>query len=233
VDGAEMVYVPAGPFLRGDADQSDNPRRTVTLDAFWMYKTPVTVAQYRNFCQVTGRAMPTAPSWGWKEDHPLVNVNWEEAAAYCGWAESQLPTEAQWEKAARGTDGRTYPWGNGWDHEMLWSSAGEKRTSTAPVGSFPAGASPYGCLDMAGNVWQWCADWYDANYIKNASATNPTGPATGQYRVLRGGSWKGNFLNESYFRSTFRFNIASYIVPTLRCSFYGFRGVGAVRADLN
>ena len=227
VDGAEMVYVPAGPFLRGDADQSDNPRRTVTLDAFWMYKTPVTVAQYRNFCQVTGRAMPTAPSWGWKKDHPMVNVNWEEAAAYCGWAESQLPTEAQWEKAARGTDGWKYPWGNDWDPGKLQCSKKDwgDAKSTAPVGSFPAGASPYGCLDMAGNVWEWCEDWYDVNYLKGAPTTNPTGPATGERRVLRGGSWI--YDNGPEVRCALRDSGD----PAVRNDDLGFRAGGGVRAD--
>ena len=226
VDGAEMVYVPAGPFLMGDADQRVNPRRTVTLDAYWMYKTAVTVGQYRKFCQARGRAMPAAPVLGWKEDHPVVNVNWDDAAAYCGWVQAQLPTEAQWEKAARGTDGRKYPWGNDWDPGKLQCSknAGGDAGSTAPVGRFPAGASPYGCLDMAGNVWEWCADWYGD--LNSAPTTNPNGPATGQYRVLRGGSWK---ISDG--GPNFRCAHRGSGDPAGRYGSGGFRAVGGVRAD--
>ena len=122
-DGAVMVYVPAGEFVMGDDQMPrSSPRRTVTLDAFWIYKNDVTVAQYRKFCQATGRQMPQTPTWGWKDDHPVVNVTWDDAKAYCDWAGAALPTEAQWEKAARGTDGRMYPWGNEWDAGKLWCS---------------------------------------------------------------------------------------------------------------
>jgi len=221
-----MVYVPPGEFLMGNAIQDTNPRRTrnwpgdqtqirgafqganpgckVTLDAFWVYKNDVTVAQYRKYCDATGKEMPPAPGWGWKDDHPVVNVTWDEAKAYCDWAGVALPTEAQWEKAARGTDGRKYPWGKGWDPRKLQCSKknGGDAVSTAPVGSFPAGASPYGCLDMAGNVLQWCEDWYDENYPKSTSPTNPIGPAAGLGRVLRGGSWEGNI--EDFFRCAIR-----------------------------
>ena len=225
VDGAEMVYVPAGEFLMGDAGQSNNPRRTVMLDAFWIYKTPVTVAQYRRFCQLTRREMPAAPGWGWKEDHPVVNVNWEDAAAYAKWAQAKLPTEAQWEKAARGTDGRRHPWGKDWNPGKLQCSkkGWEDAKSTASVGSFGAGASSYGCLDMAGNVWEWCSDWFDGNYMKNAPTANPTGPATGSSRVLRGGSWVP-FI-DIYFRCGFRYDYN----PDNRYDSHGFRC--AVRAD--
>ena len=194
-DGAEMVIVPAGDFAMGD-DDSEPPGRTVSLDAFWIYKTPVTAAQYRKFCQATRREMPPAPSWGWKDDHPVVNVTWHDAAAYAEWAGAHLPTEAQWEKAARGTDARHYPWGNEWDPGKLWCSKKTFKDAglTAPVGSYPAGSSPYGCLDMEGNVGQWCADWYDEDYPKSAPSANPSGPESGAYRVVRGGSWRGIHL---------------------------------------
>ena len=224
-DGAQMVYVPAGPFLMGDADLNNNPRRTVTLDAFWIYKTPVTVAQYRKFCQATGRAMPPAPFWGWKDNHPVVNVTWDGAKAYCDWAGAALPTEAQWEKAARGTDGRTYPWGDKWESGNLWSSVGQRKMGTAPVASFPSGASPYGCLDMAGNVWQWCADWYDPTSPKSALATNPNRPGPGQRRVLRGGSW------DEYGAPNFRSAVRLNDLPADRHVSYGFRAVVPARAD--
>ena len=229
-DGSEMVYVPAGPFVMGDDHVTNNPRRTVTLDAFWIYKNDVTVAQYRKFCQATGREMPTAPEWRWKDDHPIVNVSWDDAHAYCEWAGAALPTEAQWEKAARGTDGRKYPWGDQWDSAKLQCSkkAAWDAGSTAPVGSCPAGASPYGCLDMAGNVQQWCADRLDVNYQKSASQKNPTGPSFDfdVWRVLRGGSW--HFREESSFRCAFRNNFN--VVPSVRLGDLGFR---AVRAGLN
>ena len=187
-----MVYVPAGDFLMGSKNgegyDRERPQHTVYLDGYWIYKNEVTVAQYRNFCKTTGRNMPDPPNWGWKDDHPVVNVTWDEAKAYCEWAGAALPTEAQWEKAARGTDGRIYPWGNDWDKTRL-NSYQSGSTATTPVGNYPGGASPYGCLDMAGNGWQWCADWYDATYYANSPARNPTGPATGTTRVLRGGSW--------------------------------------------
>ena len=223
-DGAEMVYVPSGEFLMGDDDEYDNERRTETLAGFWIYKCDVTVAQYLKFCEKTGKAHPETPHWGWKDDHPVVNVSWFDAKDYCDWAGVALPTEAQWEKAARGTDGRKYPWGNEWDASNAWCSVGHERESTAPVGSFPAGASPYGCLDMAGNVWQWCADWYDPTSPKSALATNPNRPGPGQRRVLRGGSWNDD--DGLLFRSAFR----RHGGPSPWLDGDGFR---AVRADLN
>ena len=169
-DGAVMVYVPAGEFLMGSTDgkvnDNERPQHKVYLTGYWMYKCPVTVAQYRKYCHATGRQMPEQPVWS-QDDHPIVNVNWHDAADYAHWAGVALPTEAQWEKAARGTDGRVYPWGNDWDSAKCVNATG----GTKPVGSCSAGASPYGALDMAGNVWQWCADWYAADYYRKAPAT--------------------------------------------------------------
>jgi len=194
-DGAVMVWVPAGDFLMGstDADKlaggGEKPQRSIYLDGYWVYRTEVTVAQYQAYCAAIDEAMPEdAPEWGWKDTHPMVCVNWKEARAYAKWAGAKLPSEAQWEKAARGTDGRIYPWGNAWDADRCnnFATGPEK---TMAVGSFPDGASPYGCLDMAGNVWEWCEDWYGTDYYQLSPDRNPKGPDGGEGRVLRGGSW--------------------------------------------
>jgi len=223
-DGATMVYVPAGKFLMGSptgvGDSDQQPQHVVFLDDYWIYKNVVTIAQYRAFCSETGHAMPHFPqpmtendapsnySWakktGWDDptlqQHPIVNVSWYDSKAYADWAGMALPTEAQWEKAARGSDGRNFPWGgwatasdinNGWDQTKCANRENSEKVgiSTWPVGSFPTGASVYGVLDMAGNVWQWCADWDDPDYYANSPSTNPPGPTIGIYRALRGGSW--------------------------------------------
>ena len=223
-DNAEMVLVPAGEFLMGSADtdpsasSEEKPQRRVYLDAYFIYKTPVTVAQYRAFCQATGRAMPVPPAWGWIDTHPMVNVSWEDATAYARWAQVALPTEAQWEKAARGTDGRIYPWGNAWDAGRAQYSKlrfGDAK-QTAPVGSFPASASPYGALDMAGNVWQWCADWFHASN-RDMPDRNPTGPTGGGQRVLHGGGWYNNFPQQH--RAAARLKA----VPVVLNNGFGFR----------
>ena len=217
-DGAVMVYIPEGEFIMGTSDNQiddlfgqfknwnrswfddEKPQHHVYLDGYWIYKQEVTVTQYRKFCQEAGREMPKAPSWGWQDDHPVVNISWHDAVAYCQWAGVQLPTEAQWEKAARGTDGRIWPWGNEWDSSKCnnHASAGG---GTTPVGSYPSSASRYGVMDMAGNVWEWCADVYDKNYYRDSPSSNPQGPTTGEEHVLRGGSWRAA---PRYIRSTYR-----------------------------
>ncbi len=208
-DNSVMVYVPAGEFIMGSdkGEVNEQPVHTVYLDAFYMDKTEVTNAQYQRCVEAGACRTPTCdwgePTYGdaSKADHPVVCVNWNDAQAYCAWAGKRLPTEAEWEKAARGTDGRTYPWGNTFDGSRLnfcdrncefdWkdSDADDGYAQTAPVGSYPQGASPHGALDMAGNVWEWEADWYDAGYYSQSPGRNPPGPDSGQYRVLRGGSW--------------------------------------------
>jgi formylglycine-generating enzyme required for sulfatase activity len=186
-----MIPIPAGEFIMGsdDGNYDEKPAHTVYLDSYEVGKYPVTVAQYRKFCEATGRE---PQRWcglasGWKDNHPVAEVTWDDAAAYCKWAGGRLPTEAEWEKAARGTDGRKYPWGNTWDKTKCANS--ELGSGSAPVGSYPAGASPYGCMHMAGNVFEWCADRYDDSYYKACPSRNPEGPSSGICRVRRGGSW--------------------------------------------
>ena len=218
-DGAEMVWVQTGEFLMGSNDGPDNsrPQRKVYLDGYWIYRHEVTVAQYRKFCEQTGRNMPNAPSWGWEDKHPMVHVTWEDAADYAKWAGVSLPTEAQWEKAARGTDARRYPWGNKWDPSKcnLNSEWEESPKRTQPVGSYPTGASPYGCMDMAGNVWEWCADFYKADYYNESPSRNPAGPASGSAHAMRGGSWYelndgGLFLGSFFCASRYVVDFSSY-----------------------
>ncbi len=218
-DGAAMVLVPAGEFLMGSKEgqgkDGERPQRQVTLDSYYIYKYEVTVAEYRKFCEKTHRAMPPEPSWKWQDTHPIVNVTWYDARAYAAWAGAALPTEAQFEKAARGTDGRTFVWGNSFTKSTCHTSDGK----TAPVGSYPTGVSPYGALDMAGNVWEWCDDWYDPDYYAIAPTDNPLGPATGTTRVLRGGSWGFNVAE--FFQVTYR----NRCLPGCRYGDYGFRCV--------
>jgi formylglycine-generating enzyme required for sulfatase activity len=205
-DGMTLVYVPAGEFLMGSADSDveasshEKPQHTVTLDAFWIDRTEVTKDQYQK-CMAAGECAAPICSVTDLGDHPVVCVSWQDAATYCAWAGRRLPTEAEWEKAARGTDGRKFPWGNNAVAENLLNFCDSNCTSsgkdnsvndgygeTAPVGHYPAGASPYGALDMAGNVCEWVADGYDEKYYASSPAQNPKGPDSGQYRVLRGGS---------------------------------------------
>ena len=192
-----MVLVPAGEFIMGSwtGDADERPVRRVYLDAFFMDKDQLTVGQYAKFLESTAHEAPSdwnIMSRAMHKNRPVVNVDWADAAAYCKWAGKRQPTEAEWEKAARGTDGRVYPWGNepptkfhGNMKKELWNS----HMGLTPVGMFQDGKSPYGINDMAGNVWEWVSDWYDDDYYSTAPLRNPTGPATGNSKVVRGGSW--------------------------------------------
>jgi sulfatase modifying factor 1 len=192
-DWSVMIYIPAGEFRMGSKDyKNEKPIHEVYLDAYYIDKYEVTVGQYRQFCSAAGRKMVQQPDWNQGDTLPVVDVKWENASAYASWAGKRLPSEAEWEKAARGSDGRRYPWGNTWDASKCNSR--EPKGSgpfayTKPVGSFPLGASPYGVMDMAGNLMEWCQDWYDEVYYQNSPSRNPTGPASGSSRVMRGGSW--------------------------------------------
>jgi iron(II)-dependent oxidoreductase len=185
------------------AQADEKPQFRAHLKAYWIDKYEVTVTRYRKFCQETGHAMPNAPDWGWQDNHPIVSVGWRDAAAYAKWAGKRLPTEAEWEKAARGTDGRKYPWGDRWDASRC-VNATNSPGGTQPVGRHPSGASPYGALDMAGNVEEWCADWYDKKAYQRYAKGNLKPPSSGTHRVLRGGSWLPDF-NPTSFRCAYRF----------------------------
>ena len=226
----EMVLVPGGPFVMGvdkainpnvknmsaikklkyavsvEAFNDEGPARTVTLDSFHIDTFEVSNKKYGEFIKATGHPAPAY--W---DDHrrnkpqqPVSGVNWNDANAYCGWANKRLPTEAEWEKTARGPEGFKYPWGNELDPTK--ANFGRKQEYTSNVDAYPDGKSPYGTYNMAGNVFEWVADWYDPNFYKNTQThVNPTGPrdgaflsATGTYvdriavgkkRVIRGGSW--------------------------------------------
>jgi formylglycine-generating enzyme required for sulfatase activity len=190
VDGMEMVLVPAGEFLMGDdasAFAPEKPAHIVYLDEYWIDRYEVTNAQYR-LCVEAG-VCPEPGNW-WNEDlngdlQPVL-VPWADAKTYCEWVGGRLPTEAEWEKAIRGTDGRTWPWGNEFVNDRgNLSGDSDGYGPTAPVGSFPDDVSPYGLLDAAGNAAEWVADWWDPEYYTRSPARNPTGPASGEQRVHR------------------------------------------------
>lgn len=229
-DGAEMVLIPAGEFWMGCNDKVDRqcrndekPGRRVYLDAFYIDRFEVTNSQYERFMK--GASQPAPPFWNSKHlngaAQPVVAVSWSEAEAYCRWAGKRLPTEAEWEKAARGTDGNRYPWGDDLDSTKA-NYASKKAQRTVAVGSYAAGASPYGVHDMAGNVHEWVADWYANDYYKRAASNNPKGPDSGQRRVLRGGGWDSS---AEYVRSSRR----DQFDPESRSSISGFRCVQDVR----
>lgn len=190
-DGSILLRVPAGDFIMGSAQgaSDERPPHKVSTSAFWISSTPVTNRQYRHFLKTTH--YPRYPNWEefakiYGEDAPAVCLNWHDAAIYSRWAGLRLPTEAEWEKAARGTDERLYPWGNNWDpSRLIYNDNSNHRAHQ--VGSCPNGASPYGCLDMAGNVWQWCSSkGFSYPYSASDGREDPAGQET---RIARGGSF--------------------------------------------
>jgi len=203
LDPVLMITIPAGDFLMGNPEGTGRPdewpQRSVYLDAFAIDQMEVTNERYMRFVKATGHRTPPNPygtgplqSLAGIEQLPVVQTTWYDAKTYCSWAQKRLPTEAEWEKAARGTDGRLYPWGNepptlkraNFDRE--W----EEEKTLHPVGSLPGGDSPYGVKDMAGNAREWVSDWYDAEYYQHAPERNPQGPdKKGVVRSIRGGSW--------------------------------------------
>jgi len=192
-----MALVPAGEFTMGSStgDPDEQPVHQVYLDAFYMDKHQLSVGEYAKFLETTSHVAP--PDWeimskSMHQKRPVINVDWADADAYCRWAGKRLPTEAEWEKAARGTDGRIYPWGNELPtqfHANMKKEVWNNHVVLTPVGLFEGGKSPYGIYDMAGNVWEWVSDWYAPNYYRSSSLRNPIGPPLGDYKVVRGGSW--------------------------------------------
>ncbi len=234
-DGMAMVYAPGGEFLMGAAEWHDDvPIHAVILDGFWIDRTEVTQAHYRR-CMDAGDCAALPATTPFRPAHPVVAVTWDDAAAYCAWAGGRLPTEAEWEYAARSVERYRYPWG---DDKSLVGPAGVRLNfcdancaepwaddavddgyaTTAPVGSFPAGMSWCGAFDLAGNVWEWVSDWYGETYYAESRSRNPTGPSSGAYRVLRGGSWQSD---EPSVRSSYRY----WAAPEERADHRGFRCV--------
>ncbi len=201
-DGREMVLIPSGSFIMGNAEAGDfdeQPERVIYLDAYYIDKYEVSNADYNRFTKMLKRPSPMIPVFEddvnlLKEDRqPVVGVSWEDAVDYCQWARNRLPTEAEWEKAARGEDGLKWPWGDTFNAFFVNARGLEDSYKySSPVGSFENGRSPYGLYDMAGNVSEWVADWYDQFYYKDAPFKNPKGPEEpGITKVLsyRGGSY--------------------------------------------
>jgi formylglycine-generating enzyme required for sulfatase activity len=246
-----FVRIPGGAFRMGSDSKQDPqskewgereyPQHTVDIPEFYIQHYPVTVAQFGAFVGQSGYRPEDRRCLKGFTNHPVVYVTWDDAMAYCQWLESwlrekgpdglrrrlaegwkiRLPTEAEWEKAARGEDGRIYPWGDKFDAERA-NTYESGIGGTSPVGSFPGGGSPYGGQDMSGNVWEWCADWYDEKYYREAPARNPMGPAFGQYHTLRGGSWADGLRGArcayryGYAPDYFGFNIGFRVVATLK-----------------
>jgi formylglycine-generating enzyme required for sulfatase activity len=240
---AEMVPIPAGEFWMGCYDKTDKqcqpdekPGRLTYLDAFLIDRTEVTVEQYKK-CVDAGRCRPpkTGEYFNWgvagREQHPVNGVAWDDAGTYCVWAEKRLPSEAEWEKAARGTDGRAYPWGQekatcelAVIDELKKGGIGCGKKSTWPVCSKPKGNSPYGLCDTIGNVWEWVEDWYQETYYQQAPAKNPKGPEAGKDRARRGGCWyygsHGNLLG---IKGTLRVSNRFHLNPVIQHYNQGFR----------
>jgi formylglycine-generating enzyme required for sulfatase activity len=209
------VYIPSGEFLMGSTDEDkeahtdEKPQHKIYLDAYWIDKTEVTNKMYSkcvgdgtcvhlpwgNGASSTRSFYYVDPKYA---NYPVINVDWFQANQYCRWKRGRLPSEAEWEKAARGTDGRIYPWGNENPTCLLANYGGKNKPGecaddTMLVGSHPEGASPYGLMDMAGNLWEWVNDWYDEKYYQDSPQRNPVGPNNGQNKVIKGGFWDSDF----------------------------------------
>ncbi len=225
---ASQTLVPAGDFLMGSSDfGNEKPQHTVYLDAFWIDKREVSNGLYQQ-CVAAGSCSPPSKNMSLKRlayygvaqynNYPVIYISWQDARSYCAWAGQRLPSEAEWEKAARGTDGRLYPWGNTPPTRALANFDDKNGPSdTMPIDSFADAASPYGAINMAGNVWEWVADWYQVDFYSSQTAwRNPQGPSSGTKRVIRGGSLYNLALN---LRSFSRLEYD----PALKSDAVGFR----------
>ena len=227
-DQSLMVFVPAGNFLMGNDSGpiNEKPVHQVWLDAYYIDKYEVSWRQWKlsgkPYSKVTQSRypVPEPPSWGILDNHPMVEVSWQDAVDYAAWVGKQLPSEAQWEKAARGTEGRLYPWGDEpvTVERAVWRGHPIAEESTAPVDCCAAGASPYGVYNMAGNVYEWCQDVYDSRWYTKAPQRNPLNTEPGDYRVLRGGAFP---FEVDELRSANRYRLW----PEERTPYIGFRTV--------
>jgi formylglycine-generating enzyme required for sulfatase activity len=222
----EMAFIPPGPFIRGTTQGGfdELPERTIYLDGFFIDRYEVTNAQYQAFIRATAHRKAAPPSRYAKDigrmsgvNQPVTYVSWDDANAYCRWKGKRLPTEAEWEKGMRGSDGRLWPWGSVVDVKATnWSYSRDGFEATAPVGSFPRDVSPYGVADGAGNVMEWVGDWYGEDSYRETLDKNPQGPAYGVFRVLRGGGYTSTGTDV-------RITSRSKMVPDFRDETIGFR----------
>ena len=240
-DSLEYVWIPPGTFdmgcVSGDREclsrEGGSPHRVNITKGFWLGQTEVTVGAYELFAEATSRPMPPVPDFNkdWRDkDHPINSVTWGEAQAYCTWVGGRLPTEAEWEYAARGDkEELKYPWGNSVSHDQAnygkdeccdgLADGRDRWVYTSPVGSFDPNG--FNLFDMTGNVSHWAADWYDRDYYVKSPASNPTGPRTGKIRVARGGSWNVDSRN-------LRLSGRHWLGPGFRYTVVGFRCVGEI-----
>ena len=222
----DMVSIPAAPFIRGTnaGGFDEQPERRIHLSAFSIDRYEVTNGHYQAFVSATHHRHPGPPSRYAKNmvkmrglNQPVVYVSWEDANAYCRWKDKRLPTEAEWEKAMRGTDGRLWPWGNEQDVTAAnWARVDDGFEVTAPVGSMPRDVSPFGIVDGAGNVMEWVSDWYAEESYREPVEADPIGPEHGLFKVMRGGAYTST-------GSDLRITSRSKMVPDFRDETIGFR----------